>query len=192
MIYHDISVLYKRQELFKFFPLKESIFIFVKPRYQSLNVRLWEHFSKTSQKNFNIRDCHFSVAFSIESPKMNVWIFIETYVLWPKGLFDVLFLLRLSVEVDAVVVHHHDELPQVQLSVVVHVYPGHQTVDLSMGWIPTKSSQQRAKLFGANKTAVVLTDHWMSGITRCWNSRFYLVKFFEDFSHLRNILLRNV
>ena len=73
-----------------------------------------------------------------------------------------MFLLSLSVEVDAVVVHHHDELPQVQLPVVVHVYPGHQTVDLGMGWIPTKSSQQGTKLPGANITAVVLTHQRMS------------------------------
>ena len=40
--YHPLlsvsSVLYKRQELFKLLNLKESILIFVKPCYQSLNV----------------------------------------------------------------------------------------------------------------------------------------------------------
>ena len=74
-----------------------------------------------------------------------------------------MFLLLPSVEVDAVVVHHHDELRQVQLPVVVHVHPGHQTVDLCMGGIPTKSSQQWTKLLGANKTAVVLIQRILTG-----------------------------
>ena len=81
---------------------------------------------------------------------MIVQIFKEKNVLKPEGLFDILFLLLLSVEVDAVGVHHHDELPQVQLPIVVHIYPGHQAVDLGMSGVPAKSSQQRSKLFGAN------------------------------------------
>ena len=61
--------------------------------------------------------------------------------LLPKCLSDVLLLFLLSVVVETVVVHHHDELRQVQLPVVVHVHPGHETVDLRVSWVLTKSSQ---------------------------------------------------
>ena len=94
--------------------------------------------------------------------------------LLPECQLYILFLFLLSVVVEAVIVHHHDELPQVQLSVVVHVHPRHQTVDLCMGWIFTKSSQQWTKLSGAEETTLVL------------------VKLLEDFSHLGDELIGDV
>ena len=80
----------------------------------------------------------------------------------PKSLHDLpcsLEVLRLWVcHLCVVVVHHPDELPDVEPPVVVHVCPRHQLVDLCMGGIVTQGSHQTAKLPNADVATFILDN----------------------------------
>ena len=60
-------VLDKRQKLLELLNLKVSVLVLVKLGDQCLNIRLGEHFSKTSEKYFHIRHGNPTVASPIES-----------------------------------------------------------------------------------------------------------------------------
>ena len=80
----------------------------------------------------------------------------------PESLHDLsssLKVLHLWVyHLCVVVVHHPDELPDVESPVVVHVCPRHQMVDLCMGWIVTQGSHQTAKLPNADVATFILEN----------------------------------
>ena len=52
--------------------------------------------------------------------------------------------------------HHHYELQQVNLSIVIHVNRSHQRINLCLSWIAAESSEESAQLFRANITVLVL------------------------------------
>ena len=52
--------------------------------------------------------------------------------------------------------HQHDELQQVNPSIVIYVNRSHQRVYLCLSWIAAESSEESAQLFRANITVLVL------------------------------------
>ena len=66
--------------------------------------------------------------------------------------------------------HHHYELQQVNLSIVIHVNRSHQRINLCLSWIAAESSEESSQLFGTNITVLVLkgkTDY-CSDQTNMW------------------------
>ena len=64
--------------------------------------------------------------------------------------------------------HHHYELQQVNLSIVIHVNRSHQRIDLGLGWIVAQSSEESPQFFRANITVLVLereTDYYQTKMT---------------------------
>ena len=52
--------------------------------------------------------------------------------------------------------HHHYELQQVNLSIVIHVNRSHQRINLCLCWIAAQSPEESAELFRTNITVLVL------------------------------------
>ena len=52
--------------------------------------------------------------------------------------------------------HHHYELHQVNLPIVIHVNRSHQRINLSLCGVAAESSEKGAQLFGTNIAVLVL------------------------------------
>merc|ERR1719341_984449 len=64
--------------------------------------------------------------------------------------------LRLFCSPDNLVVHHHNELSQINFSVMVNIHFSHDSVQLITSWVPAKSSQQIWHFFPAQISTAVL------------------------------------